>query len=178
MNKAVFFDRDGVINKLVERLDGSETSPWDVSELIFLPNAYPALELTKKLGYFNFIVTNQPAVEEGYMNLYSLARINVKTSAFFGENLHGIRCAIKKGDSEYKPNTGMIDHFIHDYRIDREASFMVGDRWKDIVAGNRSGLKTIFIGEEYTFPYEYREIKPDFICANIYEAAKIVEEND
>jgi D-glycero-D-manno-heptose 1,7-bisphosphate phosphatase len=176
MNKAVFFDRDGVINKLVERPDGSKTAPWNIFEFEFLPKVHHSFRKTKTLGYLNFIVTNQPGIEEGNMNEAALATINIMIKTFLNENVDCIESAIKKNSNYYKPNNGMLEDLIRLYDISREESFLVGDRWKDIVAGKRSGVKTIFIGEEYTYPWDYREFKPDFMADNIFNAVKIIED--
>jgi phosphoglycolate phosphatase-like HAD superfamily hydrolase len=52
---------------------------------------------------------------------------------------------------------------------------MIGDTWKDIVAGNKSQLKTILIGNDYEYPYQYKDIKPDFIVNDIIDAVKAIE---
>ena len=53
---------------------------------------------------------------------------------------------------------------------------MIGDTWKDIVAGHRSYLTTIYVGEEYIYPFEHRDKQPDFIVSNALQAATLIEE--
>ena len=70
--KAVFFDRDGVLNELVDRGDGIKTAPWNTSEFKILPNAKEAVDIVKKLGYKSYVVTNQPDMYDGHMSKESL----------------------------------------------------------------------------------------------------------
>ena len=79
----------------------------------------------------------------------------------------------------YKPNNGMLESFIKHYDINREKSFLIGDRWKDIVPGKNSGLTTILVGDtEYTPPEEYKHITPDYKVENIWEAYCLIMEID
>lgn len=174
LKKAVFLDRDGVINHLIERKDGSITSPWSVDEFRFLPNVKDAVDNIKKMGFMVLVVTNQPAIEEGFMRKEQLDHINeILLRWLFVDNVYS---AFYKDTPNYKPNNGMIEHFIQTYNIDRNSSYIIGDRWKDIVPGHRSNLKTIFVGTEYIYPYEYRNIQPDFICKDLLHASEKIKE--
>ena len=85
VNKAVFFDRDGVLNHLVERINGEFTAPWDVSEFDLIPGAKMAVDLVKSKGFKAFVVTNQPDVYDGnlpqnHLNIMTRMRSEEHTS--------------------------------------------------------------------------------------------------
>lgn len=175
--KAVFLDRDGVINSLVKREDGRLTSPWNVKEFNFLPDVVEVFKKFRYYGFMTFIVTNQPGIEDGDMTVKDLNEINL----FLREKLSfvDLHAATKRDTIYYKPNNGMIEGFINHYDIIRERSFMIGDRWKDIVPGNKSGLTTILVGNtEYTPTEEFKKIKPDHKVNNIWEAYCLIMEID
>jgi D-glycero-D-manno-heptose 1,7-bisphosphate phosphatase len=173
MNRAIFFDRDGVINKLVERPDGSKTAPWFLDEFQFIDNVKVAVNIVRNMDYKTFVVTNQPDVK-GPLSYKDLDNMHRMISNWL--RIDDIYYADDRNSNMYKPNNGMIEDIIKKYLIDRSKSYIIGDRWKDIVAGNRSKLKTIFVGEEYTYPYEYRNIQPDYIVSNVLEACTLIEE--
>lgn len=175
--KAVFLDRDGVINSLVEREDGRLTSPWNVKEFNILPDVQKCLVKFRQQGFMSFIVTNQPGVEDGEMTKKQLDDI----SSHMREKLCfvDINAATERNTIYYKPNNGMIESFIRQYGIFRDKSFLIGDRWKDIVPGKKSGLTTILVGDtEYDPPEEYKHIQPDYKAENIWHAYCLIMEID
>ena len=172
MPKACFLDRDGVINKLVERKYKTFTSPWNIFEYKFFPNVFQALTALKKQNFLLFIVTNQPGIEDGDMKLCDLKQINDMLLSVLP--IDEIKCALNKKSLDYKPNNSMIECLISKYNIERNKSFLVGDRWKDIVPAKKSNLTAIFVGENYSSPEEYIEYSPDFITNNIFEASEII----
>lgn len=172
MRRAVFFDRDGVINKLVHR-DNEVTCPWNINEFVFYDDIFDAVDMVKRNNYLTFVVTNQPHVNIGDMTDEELSEIHslVQQKLNFDE----IVFASVRNSRTYKPNNGMIEDLIDKYNVDRHKSFIIGDRWKDIEAGHKSFLKTIFIGKEYTKPFAQTP-DPDFIVNTVYEATKIIVE--
>ena len=172
--RAVFFDRDGVINELVKRADGSLTSPWTVDEFKFLPYTKEAVKTVKDLGFMTFIVTNQPGVHDGDMDRSQLELINKMLKRWL--NVDDILCAFDKTSDFYKPGNGMLEYFIKKYDIDRDGSYMIGDRWKDIVPGIKSKLQTIFVGNVYNYPFEYKEYQPDYKAIDILDACCTIME--
>jgi UDP-N-acetylmuramoyl-tripeptide--D-alanyl-D-alanine ligase len=175
MVKAVFFDRDGVLNHLVEHGD-QFTAPWDVSEFDLMPGAKAAVDLVKSNGYLAFVVTNQPDVLDGYLAQHHLNIMNRLLKAWL--RVDDILIAYERGSAWYKPNNGMFETLIKSYNVDRNSSYIIGDRWKDIVPGHKSGLSTIFLGEEYHYPLEHKKIQPDYICENVLQACKLIVKID
>lgn len=173
MNKGVFFDRDGVINKLVDRPDDSKTAPWSIDEFHFMDNVKQAVDIVREINFKTFVVTNQPDVNNGPLSYNDLNIMHRMISNWL--RIDDIHYSEHRNSKTYKPNNGMIEDIVKKYLIDRSKSYIIGDRWKDIVAGRKSNLKTIFIGEEYIYPFEYRQIQPDYIVSDILEACKLIE---
>ena len=170
--KAVFLDRDGVINHTIVR-KGKPYPPKDLSEFKFLANVIEGITLLKNRGFLTIIVTNQPDVGRGTITKENVELIHakIKQSLLIDE----IRVCYDDGEkvnSEFrKPNPGMIFASAKENNIDLTKSFMVGDRWKDIEAGKRAGLKTFFVD------YGYREVllnKPDYQVASLLEAVRLI----
>lgn len=170
MVKAVFLDRDGVLNSLIDRENGSKTAPWSIMEFTIDPYFHAAMANLKYAKYKRFVITNQPDILDGPMSFKDLHEIN----QILYRSVDEIFCALERDSKYYKPNNGMIEHFVTKYNIERTQSYLIGDRWKDIVAGNRSGIKTIYIGNEYSSPKEYEDIKPDFVASCLIDASELI----
>lgn len=167
MVRAVFFDRDGVINKMIDR-DGVKLPPWKPEEFEYLPDVNRAIDIVKELGYNTFIVTNQPDALDFKMTFDDLSKIMLKIKRDL--KIDDYLCACRRGSELYKPNPGMIDNLASSYSIDKSKSFMIGDSWKDIEAGRAAGVKTIYIGGH---PLDK---EPDYYAANILHACEIIKE--
>lgn len=176
MVKAVFLDRDGVLNDLIPRDNGQRTAPWHIDEFKIKPHARDAVQLIKSVGYKTIVVTNQPDVNDGYLSADHLNLMNKLIKNWIG--VDEIMCAYERNTPLYKPNNGMIEFFISKYKIDRDGSFLIGDRWKDIVAGQKSNLSTIYLGKEYSTPEEYSSINPDYIVDDVLQACTLIMELD
>jgi histidinol-phosphate phosphatase family protein len=174
MRKAVFLDKDGVINSLVQREDGRMTSPWTFQEFMqhLDPHLSQYIKTLKELGYVVFVVTNQPGVLDGDMYITELDDI----CGFLEDDmgiLH-VLYALKKDTNLYKPNNGMIEALIGLYSVDREHSFMVGDRWKDIVAGKKSELTTIYVNENPYTTGDPDDLGPNYKVASLGAAVDLI----
>jgi histidinol-phosphate phosphatase family protein len=146
MAKALFLDRDGVIN---EEKDGSYI--FHKGEFVFYPGAEDALAgLSRQFDYV-FIVTNQRGVGRGYMTKEALFEIHqhlIDTITNKGGKINKVYYAtsIDSNHSHRKPNTGMALDAQHDFPdIDFEQSIMVGNNLSDMQFGKTMGMKTIFL---------------------------------
>ncbi|AYG62402.1 D-glycero-alpha-D-manno-heptose-1,7-bisphosphate 7-phosphatase [Rhizobium jaguaris] len=155
MAKAVFLDRDGVINRAIVR-EGKPYPPATVEETEILPDVAEALKRLKAHGYLLIVVTNQPDVARGTTSRETVEAINAYLSASlpideFRTCYHdsGDGCDCRKP----RPGSLLAAAALHD--IDMSRSFMVGDRWRDVEAGQNAGCKTIFID------YGYCEKQPE-----------------
>jgi D-glycero-D-manno-heptose 1,7-bisphosphate phosphatase len=166
VKRAVFLDRDGVINRAVVR-DGKPYPPDMLDELEILPGVADTLARLRAAGFVNVIVTNQPDVATGRqrrevveaMHALLLSRLPVDAVkvCYHADADH---CACRK------PRPGMLLEAAGELDIDLSASFMVGDRWRDIAAGQAAGCRCFFLD------YGYKEKHPE----NPYVAVKSLPE--
>jgi len=171
MLRAVFLDRDGVINASVVR-DGKPYPPANLEELKVLPRVDEAIRSLREAGFVVVVVTNQPDVASG---IRSRAVVEKMNSNLRNELLIDDIRVCYHTDSDNcacrKPKAGMLLEAAHDFEIDLSRSFMVGDRWRDIEAGKAAGCYTFFID------YGYLEMKPqspDMVVASLEEASKMI----
>jgi len=176
MNRAIFLDRDGVINRELKKY----TEMWD--EFEFLPNVFEALKLLSKTDYKLVIVTNQGGIGAGLYTKEDLEEIHKKMLEEFSK--YDIRidtikyCPhIDEDNCECrKPKPGMILEAAKEFDIDLSKSWMVGDKTKDIKAAENAKVgktilvKTGFGGKE---PGAL-EATQDFIAEDILDAANII----
>jgi D-glycero-D-manno-heptose 1,7-bisphosphate phosphatase len=149
MNRAVFLDRDGVINRAVLR-GGLPFPPQSVQDLVILPGVAEALADLKAAGFRLVVVTNQPDVARGAQTREGVEAIHA--SLLRTLPLDGVKVCYHDdadGCACRKPAPGMILEAAREQDVDLARSYMVGDRWKDIEAGQRAGTTTILIENEY-----------------------------
>lgn len=176
MRPAVFLDRDGVLNALVER-DGRRLSPLRDAEFTLLPGTVAAVRALRAAGLLAIVVTNQPEVRRGRLREAELARMHARLERELELNAIYV-CPHDDADSCAcrKPRPGLLHSAARDWDIDVAGSFLVGDSWKDIAAGRAAGCRTIFIADpdsgrsESTDNSEYA--RGDARAANLSEAVE------
>lgn len=165
--KAVFLDRDGVINKPVVR-NGKPYPPASADEFEFLPGVEEAIKKLKNAGFLIIVVTNQPDVARGKQAREVVDAMHEKLDAAlrpsaievcFHDDVDNCDCR--------KPKPGMILRAAKAFDIDLKQSYMVGDRWRDVEAGINAGCRTVFIGQGYDEkrPVTYDKSAPSLIDA-------------
>jgi histidinol-phosphate phosphatase family protein len=178
MVKVCFIDRDGVINKLVPREGMTACAPWSLEQFEFLPKVYEAVHNIKNKGYVTIIATNQPDVRDGYMTWDNLNAIHNKIMNDL--EIDELFMAHKRGEPDYKPNPGMLIRGIEHYNADPAHSYMIGDSDKDIIAGNRAGINTVWVNSKWLekewnlkedYKNKYGDIKPDYITDSLWRAS-------
>ena len=164
----MFLDRDGVLNRAAIR-DGRPYPPATLDEFEILSGVPEAVRRLNDAGFLLIGATNQPDVARGTqrrevveaMNARLLAATAITAMLVFYED--GEDCPRRK------PNPGLLLEAAATYSIDLLASFMVGDRWRDVEAGRRAGCRTVFLDRGYA---ERRPDPPaDFTAADLPEAA-------
>ena len=154
-HRAVFLDRDGVINRAVV-CEGKPFPPATVAELEILPGVVDALNNLKKAGFVLIVVSNQPDVSRGTTRREAVEAINKALAAqlpidrfimCYHDSSDGCDCR--------KPRPGMLLAGASEFGVDLTASYMVGDRWRDMEAGVAARCKTVFID------YGYDEKQPE-----------------
>jgi D-glycero-D-manno-heptose 1,7-bisphosphate phosphatase len=153
--RAVFLDRDGVINRAFVR-GGKPYPPDTLEELEILPGVADALARLREGGFLNVIVTNQPDVGAGKqrrevvdaMHAHLLKNLHIDAvKVCFHTDAEGCACR--------KPKPGMLLEAAAEFGIDLSASFLVGDRWRDVGAAHAAGCQAFFID------YQYEEKRPE-----------------
>jgi D-glycero-D-manno-heptose 1,7-bisphosphate phosphatase len=166
--RAVFLDRDGVINAAVVR-DGKPYPPDSAETMEILPGVDRALADLRTAGYLLIVVTNQPDVARGKQRREEVDAIHTKLTAALP--LDAVYCCFHD-DVEHcacrKPAPGMLLDAARDHGIDLAASFLVGDRWRDTEAGVAAGVRTVFIDRGYA---ERRPVVFDATRGSLPEAA-------
>lgn len=190
-NRAVFLDRDGVINELYWNEDTEQLdSPLKRAHFRLLPGVTQALRALQEAGYLLFIVTNQPAAAKGKTTYEELCAINhdfVRQMQREGVEIAEVAMCPHYGAltartrEKYlirdcgcrKPKTGLIDRIQEKYSIDRENSWMVGDSATDILCGKGAGLHTAFLGKfKCDLCMMIGNQKPDVVCEDLPSFAR------
>jgi D-glycero-D-manno-heptose 1,7-bisphosphate phosphatase len=168
--RAVFLDRDGTLNAAIVR-DGKPYPPASRDELVIVPGAREAVAALRRAGFRTIVVTNQPDVAQGKQRREVVEAINAELGAALG--LDDVRvCYHADADACTcrKPKPGLLLEAARDWQLDLPASFMVGDRWRDVDAGRAAGCRTILIEAGYA----ERRSEPDFSVSSLTEACTII----
>ena len=190
-NRAIFLDRDGTINEdvgYIERLD----------RLVIIPAAFEAIRLINLNGFKAVVVTNQAGIAKGLFNEAFVMQTNERLQEFLRQKGAAIDAFYfcphhpTEGVPPYrqvcdcrKPAPGLFYQAARDMDIDLAASFMVGDRYRDMEAAHRAGVKGVLVKTGYGADVlenigpdqETPEAKPDHIAENILEAVHWILEN-
>jgi len=149
MKRAIFLDRDGVLNEAIV-INGRPYPPPDAASLRIPAGTGEALARLKQRGYLLLVVTNQPDVARGKQSREVVEEINQHLGAALALD-DVLTCYHDNGDDCdcRKPKPGLILHAARRYGIDLHSSYMIGDRWRDIDAGANAGCKTVLIDLGY-----------------------------
>lgn len=162
MRKAVFLDRDGVINEPVI-IEGKPYPPSSIEEFRLISGLIDGINRLQQNGYLIIVVTNQPDVARGKVSAESVEIMHdfLKKATKIDE----IICCFHDDTDNCKcrkPKPGMLLDAAERWNIDLSESFMVGDRWKDIEAGKVAGVTTCLID----YQYDEKWVKPDIVCTD------------
>lgn len=149
MSRAVFIDRDGVINRAVVR-DGKPYPPQALAEFEFLPGVPEAIRALHEAGFRLIVATNQPDVGAGRQTRGKVEEIHAHLLATLP--IDDIRVCYHTDADQCecrKPKPGMLLDAAKQWQIDLARSVMVGDRWRDVGAGQAAGCRTILIESGY-----------------------------
>jgi D-glycero-D-manno-heptose 1,7-bisphosphate phosphatase len=177
-NRCVFLDRDGVLNKAIVR-DGKPYPPNSPEELELSSGVVAGCERLKQAGFRLVVVTNQPDVGRGKQTRELAEAINQRLTelipvldrievCFHAGGEHGQPCECRK------PKPGMLERAAAALDVDLSASWMIGDRWRDVDCAHSAGCRAVFIDQGYSEPL--RE-KPEFTVGNFGEAVAAILEN-
>lgn len=168
--RAVFLDRDGVLNELVMR-EGKRVSPRRLEDFHVVEGADDAVRRLREAGLLVFVVTNQPDVARGHL----ARRDSTRMFQLLDKVLDVDEVAICPHDDAAgcdcrKPKPGMLLAIAERWNVDLRRSFVVGDSWKDVEAGRRAGCRTILLdrGRE-------EACVPDRVVATLLDAVLAIE---
>ena len=194
-NKAVFLDRDGVINEVVYHKEmGIVDSPSTIEQFKLLPDVGKAINKFHELGFKVILVSNQPGIAKDHYDMDVFEKIQekmhnelAKDGAKFDVEYYCLHHPEAKIE-EYKeicdcrkPKPGMILQAAKEHDIELSESWMIGDGINDIQAGQKAGCKTILIGRmkcDLCKVMEAEGVKPDHIVPNLFKASLIIEEEE
>jgi D-glycero-D-manno-heptose 1,7-bisphosphate phosphatase len=172
-SRAIFLDRDGVLNRALVR-EGRPYPPPRVEDVEIYAGLREQLQRLKDLGFILIVVTNQPDVARGTTPKQTVEDINGvvvrelpaidRVIVCFHDNGDGCNCR--------KPQPGMLLAGAAEFNVDLERSYMVGDRRNDIEAGIAAGSRTIFVDRAYKEP---QPTQYDHKVYSTHEALKIIE---
>jgi len=173
MQRAVFLDRDGVINRALER-DGKPYPPTSLAEFEILLGVAEACAKLKQAGYLLVVATNQPDVGRGTLAQSVVEAIHAHMCQTLPIDRVEVCYHPGQGTSDCdcrKPKPGMLLRAARELGIDLAQSWMVGDRWRDVDCGHAAGCRTVFIDYGYS---EALMQTPDFHVKNLLEAAQVI----
>jgi D-glycero-D-manno-heptose 1,7-bisphosphate phosphatase len=173
--RAVFLDRDGVLNPPVVR-NGLPFPPARVADFELYPDVTEGCEKLREAGFLLIVVTNQPDVGRGSQRREIVEAMHTKLRTilptldgievcFHGGATHGDPCDCRK------PAPGMLQRAAAAHGIDLAQSFLIGDRWRDVDCAHAAGCRAIFIDHGYR---EALREKPEFTVLTFKEAVRAV----
>jgi D-glycero-D-manno-heptose 1,7-bisphosphate phosphatase len=171
VKRAVFLDRDGVINANMVR-DGKPVAPTSFADFKLLPGAEDAIRRLNAAGFVLVVVTNQPDVTTGRTPRSEVDAMHAEIRRRMP--IDDVRVCFHVDSDNCncrKPKPGMLIDSAADWQIDLHASYLVGDRWRDIEAGRAAGCSTIFI--DCGYPQDGPN-HPDKVVISLAEAADYI----
>jgi len=191
MNRAVFLDRDGVINELVYYEEqGIVDSPFTVEQLKLFDWTGEAIKKLTEMGYKAVIVSNQPGMAKEQLSRSTLEKIREKMreqlaqqGAFIDGEYYcfhhpdGVVESLRTDCDCRKPKPGLLLQAAREQDIDLSQSWMIGDGLTDVKAGKGAGCRTILLGKmkcQLCRLMDEENARPDAIASNLLEAVQII----
>ena len=144
MSKAIFLDRDGVINKNPAEHDYVKR----VEELEILPGVKEAVDLIKQRGYLVIVITNQRGVSRGMMTAEDVEKIHHKINEELGGRIDAFYVCYHGSEENCecrKPKPGLVERAVREWQIDLAESWMIGDTDADMETAENAGVRGIKI---------------------------------
>ena len=166
--RAIFLDRDGVLNRVVLR-NGKPHPPDTMAEFELLDGVKESLAEVASQGFLLLVVTNQPDVARGKQKRAVVDAMHKKLAEELP--LDGFYVCFHDDADECecrKPKPGLLSKAAEEHGVSLQDSYMIGDRWRDVEAGQRAGCRTVWIDCGYTErgPYD----PPDAVVKSLQDA--------
>jgi D-glycero-D-manno-heptose 1,7-bisphosphate phosphatase len=175
LRRAVFLDRDGVLNKAIVR-EGRPFPPASAAEVELVEGIEAALALLKQHGFALIVVSNQPDVARGATSLSDVESINATLAAALPVDEFFVcyhddtdECACRK------PKPGLYFDAARKWQIDRPSSFAIGDRWRDVDSAAKAGVRPVFL--DYGYAERRPTVTPGAIVTNVMDGAQWIVAN-
>ncbi|MDD5193716.1 MAG: HAD family hydrolase [Candidatus Nanoarchaeia archaeon] len=183
MRKAVFLDRDGVLNKEIDLLHRKE-------DIEILPGVEEVLKKLKSLGYLLIVISNQPAIARGMITEEGVREINDYLNSLIGNLIDRFYFCPHHPNANLpqyrmvcecrKPAPGLILQAARDYGIDLAKSWMMGDMYSDVATGKAAGCKTILLESEQNKKIiesgkKWEVQEPDYKAKYLTEVLQIIK---
>jgi len=192
MTRAVFLDRDGVINEILYFPElGVLDSPFNPKQFRLLPGVAEAIKVFNQLGLKVVIVSNQPSIAKGKMTRESFKKVRLKMKIELEKRGAHIDAEYycfhhpSARDARYrvncdcrKPKPGLLLRAAKDLKLDLSRCYIVGDSLTDVKAGRAVGCRSILIGYlkcDLCRLMEREGVKPDLIVPSLLHGSKIIE---
>ncbi len=168
--KAVFFDRDGVLNQLVQR-DGSYFSPQNYEDFQLVDDASKTIDRVHKIGYLAIVISNQPDISRGKLEQSELDKM---TNLLFEElNVDDVFYCTHDDNNDTgcrKPAPGLFFAAQKKYNLNFNESFMIGDTWKDVEAAKNADISMILLDKDYN-----RDLKDSIRVNSLTETVTLIK---
>jgi D-glycero-D-manno-heptose 1,7-bisphosphate phosphatase len=187
-NGAVFLDRDGTINEEMGYINHPD-------RFIIFPFVAESIKIFNEMGLKVIVVTNQSGVARGYfkeslvVELHETLQKKMQEQGAQIDSIYYCPHHPKEGRGKYKlncncrkPKPGMVLKAVDEYDIDVQKSYMIGDRYKDILFARNLNMKSALVLTgyglgEYTFDKEKWKYQPDFVGENILQIAHQIKDH-
>ena len=190
LRPAVFLDRDGTLNEILYDAEGREESPFTPEKLVLLPGAGEFTRKVRDAGYLAVLITNQPGVAKEKVTIAGLELVHKRLLDLLAEDGGGLDricycphhpIGVPGSTSPFvqvcdcrKPAPGMLLKAAQDMGIDLSRSWMVGDRFLDVAAGNAAGCKTILLRRPVPEPFNGEPPQPTVLADNLRDALRAI----
>jgi D,D-heptose 1,7-bisphosphate phosphatase len=189
--RAVFLDRDGIINQMVYNPDyGLVDSPINPGEFVLLSGVGAAIKQINQADFLALVISNQPGIAKGKFSKELLDKITAKmhqTLSAQSARLDGVYYCLHHPDAvleEYrqncncrKPKPGLLIQAASEWDIDLSSSYFIGDGITDVAAGKAVETTCLYVGnrKEYILDEFYKKgIEPDYIVGSLLEAVGVI----
>jgi len=195
MKKAVFLDRDGVLNRYYYDAElGVFTTPFSERNFELLPGTEEAVAKINRLGFLTVVASNQPGIAKGCFDLVTLEKMDSKLRSKLKRKQAKIdavyyclhhpkegRGKFKKNCNCRKPKPGLLLQAAKELGLSLRKSYMIGDSITDVKAGQKAGCQTILIHKYKCDLCQFMEekgVKPDFIVESLKEAVNVISRQE
>ncbi len=182
MNRAIFFDRDGVLNPLVLNTETNNfEAPHVPEDFTLFSYTIKCLQKLQEMGFDFFLISNQPDSVLGKATMENITKIKDKFEALmqkanvkFTDYFYCYHHPAKDPCECRKPNNFFIKQAEKKYNINLQDSWLIGDQDTDILCGKKSGLKTILINYPESGNKRKNPLNADFNTENLEEAVNLI----